>query len=141
MADTGRSFAEKLDHLFRVVRPRDGGEYSYREVAARVATDAGPQISASYIWQLRTGVKGNPTKRHIEALAGFFGVSPGYFFDAEEAELTDEQLAALASLRDAGVQSLALRAAGLSPQSLNLIAELVERTRQLEGLDPPGGSA
>jgi transcriptional regulator with XRE-family HTH domain len=135
MAEEHRPLAAKLDHLFRMVHPRGRGEYTYREVAASIAAAGGPQISASYVWQLRTGSKDNPTKRHIEALATFFGVAPAYFFDDVESEAADRQLSALVSLRDAGVETLALRAAGLSAESLSLIADLVERTRLLEGLE------
>jgi transcriptional regulator with XRE-family HTH domain len=129
------SFAHRLDRLFATVRPRGRGEYSYREVAAGVADLTGTVISPSYIWQLRTGVKDNPTKRHIEALAAFFGVPAAFFFDAAETERVESELATLAALRDSGVTAIALRANGLSAESLRLVADLIERTRSLEGLD------
>lgn len=133
--DGESSFAARLDHLFTVVHPPDRGEYSYREVAESIERSGGPTISASYIWQLRTGVKDNPTKRHIEALAAFFGVGPTYFFDDTQAARVDAELALVAAMRDAGIRQLALRATGLSTESLNVIADLIERTRRLEGLD------
>jgi transcriptional regulator with XRE-family HTH domain len=131
----GSPLAARLDHLFKLVHPRDRGEYSYREVAHGIAESTGVAISPSYVWQLRMGQKDNPTKRHIEALAAFFGVAPSYFFDESESARVDSELAALASLRDGGVQAIALRATGLSSESLRLIADLIERTRVLEGLD------
>ncbi len=134
-----RTLAEKLDYLFKTVHPRDRGEYTYREAAAVIEEQGGgPTISASYIHQLRTGVKDNPTKRHLEGLARFFGVSPAYFFDDVEAEKIDAQLAVLAAMRDADVRNVALRAAGLSSQSLEIIRGMIERTRQLEGLTGRG---
>ena len=135
MQDQEGALAERLDYLFRTVRGRGQAEYSYREEASGIV-ETGVTISPSYIWQLRTGVKDNPTKRHIEALAAFFGVPPSYFFDDSENERVVAELAVLASLRDSGVTSLALRANGLSSASLRLIADLIERTRELEGLDP-----
>lgn len=129
------SLAQRLDQLFATVRPRGRGEYSYREVAAGVAELTGTVISPSYIWQLRSGMKDNPTKRHIEALAAFFGVPPAFFFDAAENERVEAELATLAALRDSGVTAIALRATGLSAESLRLVADLIERTRSLEGLD------
>jgi transcriptional regulator with XRE-family HTH domain len=135
VADKAGSFAERLDQLFATVRPRGRGEYSYREVASGVTELTGTVISPSYIWQLRTGMKNNPTKRHIQALSAFFGVPPGFFFDRIENERVQAELETLVALRDSGVTALALRANGLSEESLRLIADLIERTRTLEGLD------
>ncbi|MGW0589616.1 helix-turn-helix domain-containing protein [Streptosporangium sp. NPDC002607] len=132
--DTRRTLAAKLDHLFHTVHPRDGGEYSFEEVAEALRAAGGPTISATYIWQLRKGIRDNPTKRHLEALAGFFGVPPAYFFDETAAERIDAELALLTAIRDTRVRQLALRAAGLSPKSLNAITEMIERVRELEGL-------
>ena len=131
----GRSFAERLDFLIRTVRPAGRGEYSYEELAAEIGRRVGLTISGSYIWQLRTGKKDNPTKRHIEALASFFGVPAAYFFDDGEAERIDAELKLLAAMRDSGVRSVALRSAGLSRASLDVISAMIEQTRRLEGLD------
>lgn len=128
------TLASKLNHLFRTVRPPAGGEYSFEEVATAIQARGGPTISATYIWQLRKGLRDNPTKRHLEALAGFFGVPPAYFFDDAAAERIDAELELLSALRDASVRRIALRAAGLSPKSLGAITEMVERVRELEGL-------
>jgi transcriptional regulator with XRE-family HTH domain len=128
------TLADRLDRLFVTVHPKGRGPYSYEEVASGIRRQGGPTISASYIWQLRTGAKDNPTKRHLEALSGFFGVKPAYFFDDEESERIAAELDALAAMRDAGVRSVALRASGLSDKSLKIISEFIERARELEGL-------
>ncbi len=94
----GRKLADKLDHLFRSVHPRGRGEYTYAEVAKAIEDRGGPTVSATYIWQLRKGRRDNPTKRHLEALADFFGVRPAYFFDDAEAERTDARLRELEGL-------------------------------------------
>jgi transcriptional regulator with XRE-family HTH domain len=132
------TLATRLDRLFRTVRPAGRGEYSYEEVATAIRA-TGVTISHTYLWQLRKGLRDNPTKRHIEALAHFFGVRPAYFFDDEVAESTDAQLEVLAAMRDSGVRSVALRTAGLSPGSLRAIRGMIEHARQIEGLpaDPP----
>lgn len=132
--EAGRTLADKLNRLFQTVRPRGGGEYSHEEVAAALREGGGPTISATYVWQLRKGLRDNPTKRHLEALANFFGVPPAYFFDEAAAERIDAELELLNALRDASVRQIALRASGLSPKSLNAITEMVERVRELEGL-------
>jgi transcriptional regulator with XRE-family HTH domain len=129
-----RTLAERLDHLFRTIHPRGRGEYSYEEVAEAIRARGGPTISATYLWQLRKGVRDNPTKKHLEVLADFFGVSPAYFFDDEAAARIEAELELLVALRDRPVRQLALRAFGLSPESLAAIAEMIERVRQLEGL-------
>lgn len=127
----------KVNHLFRTVRPRNGGEFTFEEVADAIRAKGGPTISATYLWQLRKGLRDNPTKRHLEALAGFFGVPPAYFFDDAETERIDAELALLDALRDTPVRQIALRASGLSAKSLEAIAEMVDRVRELEGLPHP----
>jgi transcriptional regulator with XRE-family HTH domain len=130
-----RTLAEKLDYLFQVVHPKGRGEYTYREVAQAINdADAGTTISASYLWQLRRGDKDNPTIRHVEALAKFFGVPPSYFLDDAAAGEITAQLELLAAMRDSEVREIALRASDLSDAALKMIKGLIENTRELEGL-------
>ena len=128
------TLADKLDRLFRAVHPRGRGEYTLEEVVEGIRARGGPTISVSYLWELRTGRRGNPRRSHLQALADFFGVSPAYFFDDAATARIDAQLELLAALRDAGVRRIALRAFGLSPETLTAIAGIVERARQLERL-------
>ena len=130
------SLASKLDRLFAAVRPGGRGEYSYQEVADSIRSEGGPTISATYLWQLRKGLRDNPTRNHLAALAKFFGVSPAYFFDEDTAEVVDAQLSLLAAMRDASVRSVALRAAGLSVESLAAVQVVIDHARRLEGLEP-----
>jgi transcriptional regulator with XRE-family HTH domain len=127
------TLAGKLDRLFRTVHPRGRGEYTYEEVASAIR-ERGVLISHTYVWQLRKGVRDNPTKRHLEALADFFGVSPTYFLDGEAAQRIDDQLELLVALRDNTVRTVALRAAGLSGPSLQAIQSMIERAREIEGI-------
>ena len=142
-APVRRSLAQKLDHLFVTVHPAKG-EYTHQQVAEAIEAAGGPTISATYLWQLRNGKRDNPTMRHLEALSAFFGVPPTYFFDDDAAAAIDSELQLLASLRDASVRQLALRASGLSKDSLGALADMVDRVRKLEGLpdntDTPKGS-
>lgn len=130
----GRTLAEKVDHLFRTVHPGSRDEYSFEEVASTIRGRGGPTISATYLWQLRKGIRDNPTKKHLEALADFFGVAPAYFFDDDVAARIEAELNLLVALRDGPVRQIALRASGLSPDSLTKIAEMVEWVRELERL-------
>jgi len=129
------TLADKLDHLFATVRPVKG-EYTHEQVATAIEEAGGPTISATYVWQLRKGLRDNPTKHHLEALAGFFGVPAAYFLDDETAARVDEQLELLAAFRDPNVRRLAVAASGLSEQTLRTVIEMVERARELEGLPP-----
>jgi transcriptional regulator with XRE-family HTH domain len=118
--------AEKIEALFRVVRRPDHQPYSNEDVAAACRQATGESFSATYLWQLRTGRRDNPTKRHLEALAQFFDVPPAYFFDDAEGERIASQLELLGALRDANVRSVALRAVGLSPQALDTVSDLID---------------
>lgn len=135
-APAGRSLAERLEYLFRTVRERDRRAYSNEEVAAAILRDQGVKISASYLWYLRTGQRDNPTMKHLQALATFFGVPAAYFVDADTAAQVQAELGALRAMRDARVRDLALRADGLSDRSLQTIMDMISRVRQLEGLSP-----
>ena len=135
-----KTLAAKLDYLFRVVHPKGRGEYTYREVAQAINdAESGTTISASYVWQLRRGEKDNPTIRHIEAMARFFGVPPSYFLDDQAAADIAAQLELLASMRDNDVREIALRASDLSPAALKMIRNLIEDTRRIEGLADGNG--
>jgi transcriptional regulator with XRE-family HTH domain len=135
MADshTGRTLAQKLTHLFETVHgPR--GPYSLGEVVKAIADSGGPTISKSHLAQLKNGERDNPTLRTLQAIADFFGVPVAYFSDDAVAEQIDAQLRLLASLRDTGVRNIAARLAGLSPGSIDLVGDMVDRLRELEGL-------
>ena len=128
------SLSQKLDHLFRTVHPSERGEFTFEEVAEEIRARGGPTISATYIWQLRKGLRDNPTKKHLEALADFFGVPPAYFFDNDASTRIDAELDLLVALRDSPVRDLALRAFGLSSDSLATIKTMIERVRELENV-------
>ena len=139
MADQSGSrtnvLSSRLDHLFRMVHPKDRGPYTPAEVAEAVNQAAGERvISSTYVWQLRTGRRDNPTQRHLSALAAFFGVSPTYFFDETETDRDVVPPELAAALQDDGVRDMALRAAGLSERSLRAIRDMIESARAVEGL-------
>lgn len=134
------TLADKIDALFRVVRRPNREPYSHEEVARACREATGESFSATYLWQLRTGRRDNPTKRHLEALAQFFDVPVGYFFDDEQGAAIAKELELLGALRDAGVRSMALRAVNLSPEDAATIGDMIdvlarrERSSQGRGL-------
>jgi len=129
-----KDLAEKLGRLFRAIHPRGRGEYTYREVADGIRQRGLAPISGTYVWQLRTGQRSNPTMKHIEGLAAFFGVPVNYFFNDDVATRVDTELDMIVALRETPIRHIALRASGLSPESLSAIAEMIEHVRRLEGL-------
>ena len=141
-ASTSRSLAGRLNHAYEMLPKSDGSKYSNDEVS-RTLGEQGEQISASYLWQLRTGKKDNPTLRHLEALAKFFGLPVAYFFDDTVTDRVDIQLEELrqerARLAEVGtrdaVKLMALRAGQLAPDRFRLVSELVDvvyRQQQME---------
>ena len=127
--------ADRLDRLFRTVHPRDRGPYTPAEVAEAINKAAGGKvISSTYVWQLRTGRRDNPTHRHLSALAAFFGVSPMYFFDDAEADRDAIPPELITALKDGELREMTLRAAGLSSRSLQAIKDMIESARTVEGM-------
>jgi hypothetical protein len=124
--------ASRLDRLFRAAHPKDRGPYTPAEVAAAINDAAGENvISGTYVWQLRTGRRDNPTYKHLIALARFFGVSPMYFFDDAETGRGAIPAEVALALQDDDVRQIALRAAGLSERSLKAIKDLIDSARAL----------
>jgi transcriptional regulator with XRE-family HTH domain len=128
------SLAAKIDKLFQVVRKPSREQYSHDEVAKACREATGESFSTTYLWQLRTGRRDNPTKRHLEALAQFFQVSPAYFFDDEQSAKIAEELELLGALRDAGVRNVALRAVTLSPAGLDTISDMIDAIARREAI-------
>jgi transcriptional regulator with XRE-family HTH domain len=136
---TGGSLADKLNHLFGSVMSPSGQEYSNEQVAAAMGRN-GVSISQSYIWQLRRQKKTNPTLKHLQALADFFGVPAAYFFDDEVTRRVDGQLEPLASEQDrqeepaekSEIRLMAMRAGELSPSRRRQVMELIDVVYQLE---------
>lgn len=134
-ADEGLpSLARKLNRLFETIHPAGRGEYSPEEVAKAILEAGDGSISPAYIYMLRKGQRDNPTKRHLELLANFFGVSPTYFFDDEAAQRIEAELELLAAFRDGEIRRIAARASGLSPRSLGGILRMIDAAREIEGL-------
>jgi transcriptional regulator with XRE-family HTH domain len=129
-----RNFAQLLDCLFSEIHPPGRGPYTYAEVAQGIKDASGVSISASAIQQLRTGINTNPKLQTIRALADFFGVAPGYFFDDAAADRTRAEIQVVAAMRDQDVRRVALRAGGLSADSLRMVATVIDQTRLLEGI-------
>ena len=127
--------ADKLNHLFATVpAPTRSGLYS-NDSAAHALGERGMVVSGVHISHLRSGRRDNPSDRLLAALAELFGVPIGYFFDPTMENRINAELDALTALQDSRAKSLMLRAQGVSPESLDHLEGLLERIRQIEGLD------
>lgn len=147
------TLAGKLEFLFDNIRPtadelgandEPGRRYTIREIANKInkaaaADPDAPTISAAYIGEMRRGVTTDPRASHILALARAFGVDPGFLIDRRITRVVQEQIDLLNELRQLDVRHVALRwvlrEQGLSADTSRLIEQIVERCRQLEGLD------
>lgn len=123
---TAPTLAAKIDRLFQIVRRPDGEQYTNEEVATACREATGESFSATYLWQLRTGRRDNPTKRHLEALAEFFDVPVAYFFDDDQGKQIHAELELLGALRNAEVRNVALRAVNLSQDGLGTINDMID---------------
>ena len=138
------TLAEKIETLFDVVRRPNRELFSNEDVARACRERSGESFSATYLWQLRTGRRDNPTKRHLEVLADFFHVPVAYFFDDDQGAAIAKELELLGALRDAHVRSLALRAVTLSPEGMGTVSDMIdviarrEKSRRQER-DAPSG--
>ena len=130
-----KTFAEKLDHLFKTFTKPSGEEHDPAEIQAATsqATDQGileRPVTSSYVWRLRAGTAANPTYQVIKALAWFFKVDAGYFFrDKDEGDLDVEE--ARADRRQELAQSIAMRARDLGPEGMEALHAMLLSIQQV----------
>jgi transcriptional regulator with XRE-family HTH domain len=94
------TFAKRLDHLCKN-DPR--GPFSDAQIAAILQEAKLPPVSDTYVEQLRTGRRDNPTKHHIEGFAKLFGVPVKYFFEDDTAQVVNTLLGMVNGLKAKGV--------------------------------------
>lgn len=128
--------ADKINKLFDIMRKPSAKPLSNAAAAEAITAKTGISISPAYLWQLRNGLKTNPTLQHMQAIASFFGVPAAYLINEGKDENIEKQLRAAQIFRDAGVRDLAARGSGLTPASLENIMRIVDQVRQVEGLPP-----
>ncbi|OMC21565.1 helix-turn-helix domain-containing protein, partial [Mycobacterium colombiense] len=124
----------RLTKLFEVMRKAGTAPLSNAAAAAAITKKTGVSISPAYLWQLRSGVKRNPTVAHLRAIADFFGVPASYLIDRDPDQKIDAQLSLMQALRDVGVRDLAVRTSGLTPQAITSLAAMVDEVRKLQDL-------
>jgi transcriptional regulator with XRE-family HTH domain len=118
MTDRGLPhLAERLEFLFDHVPTPDGGRYSNAQAAAALR-EKGFSATGTYLSQLRSGARTNPAASIVDGLATLFGVQIGYFFDAQIAADTQNELAMMTVMRDNRVRGVMARAVGVSDDDL-----------------------
>ncbi|MBB5940267.1 hypothetical protein [Streptomyces zagrosensis] len=125
---------QRLNKLIEMIYPEERTRPGYARLAKEIRETTGGTISATYLWELATGKKRNLTLEQLDTLAQFFGVPPEYFLNDEVSERVNAQLMLATALRDIKIRSLALRAEGLSPASLDALLTMVDEARKLQNL-------
>jgi transcriptional regulator with XRE-family HTH domain len=113
----------------------EGRHWTNDEVAAEIKkSNPKIRVGGAYLSALRSGKRQHPSPELLGALARFFRVSPGYFFDSGEADRISQQLAALNEMKQIGVRAVALRAVGLPAASIDAVTTILDHMRKLQGL-------
>ncbi|TJZ44218.1 hypothetical protein FCH28_31455 [Streptomyces piniterrae] len=128
---------QRLTELITALYPDERKRPGYAKLAREIGETTGGAISGTYLWELATGRKRNVTLEQLDVLAQFFDVPSEYFLNDDVAERVNSQLKLLGALRDTRVRNLALRAEGLSPQTLDVLLTMVDEARRLHHLPAP----
>ncbi|WP_433549169.1 helix-turn-helix domain-containing protein [Streptomyces sp. CA-294286] len=128
------TFVERLNRLIDVYHPPHRGPYSDKELSALVSERGLGTLSHTHLKNLRTGKTRSPGMDVLEILSKLFGVSPEYWFDANVAAASVAELERLCLMRDAGIEKVLLRMAGLSDGGVEMVLGVVEEVRKFEGL-------
>jgi transcriptional regulator with XRE-family HTH domain len=81
--DMAHSFNDKLARLFEECRAPGGRRYANTEVVEAINAAGEAKLSPSYLSELLSGKKDNPSIWAVKALADFFGQPMDYFVEEE----------------------------------------------------------
>ncbi|WP_030458966.1 helix-turn-helix transcriptional regulator [Kitasatospora sp. NRRL B-11411] len=120
--------AATFNYLLEHRHPEGRGPYSIPEISA------GTGISESTLKGMKGGGNDNPKINTLVAVAKFFDVPPDIW-------VTDKPLAEVLidrdlhnAMRDAGIESIALRSRDLTPENRKLVADMITVARKSQGL-------
>jgi transcriptional regulator with XRE-family HTH domain len=123
-AEVTHGVAERLEHLFEVVRnPKTGKPYSNAELARMTLGD----LSEEDVERIRTGAVSDPSVGQVAALASVFGVEPSYLLDRGKPSLLDEEL--VKALRDEDVRNITRETSRLPEGERRLVLGIVRQFR------------
>ena len=138
-----QTLAERVDWLFRQIRPSSESEYTYQEVEAGTK-QLGYPVTGAYVWKMRKGKAEKPNWLILRSLARFFKVPITFFYDET---LTEEKLARIlrAARGEVSVAQPALRRIEIERESeiekkaeISLDPEISEIASQASKLDKDG---
>lgn len=127
-----REFASVLEHLITSREDPDGRAWTNVSLAAALR-DEGIPVTPPYLSQLRSGARTNPTLTFLRGLAKVLGVTLAALDSDDESQRVRDALDLQRAMTEQGIAGIALRAQGLSPQALAIIAQNIELARKLEG--------
>ncbi len=124
--------AQRLTMLFERYRQSNGKKWTYRQVADWINERFGHGqeiISASYVFQLKTGACPNPSQKMLEWVAAFFNVDPAVLITQhlDEASLPDaDEVVIRQALSDSGLRHAMLLLAGMHRDKLPAVLAVLE---------------
>ena len=111
--------AVRMQYLLATVRKADDTAYTMDEIAQ------GTGVSLTYLRNMLAGRQDNPSRKVIAALAGFFEVSPAYFFQATDEEDSERS-------EPASEIEVALRSAErLGPEGRLLLLDMIRLAQRI----------
>ncbi|MFD0274697.1 hypothetical protein ACFVHB_12450 [Kitasatospora sp. NPDC127111] len=139
MTEAARDGAARIAAVFNYLlehrHPADRKPYSIPEIAA------GTGYSESTLKGMKSGANDNPKVQTLLDVARFFDVPPDIWVSSKPLDeiLADRDLHN--AMRDAGIESIALRSKDLNPANRKLVADMITVARKSQGLDAESESS
>jgi len=125
----GDDLAERVEHLFQVVRnPKTGEPYTNSGISRMSAGD----LSEEDVGGIRTGRSTDPTIGQVRSLTTALGVKPSYLLDrsSDPSVLNGELLAAL---QDEAVRAITRESSRLPGREREMILGIVRQFQEMSG--------
>ncbi|OXR45967.1 Nucleoid-associated protein EspR [Nocardia cerradoensis] len=128
-------FADRFNDVISQWEQVHGTRMTNRALAFRV-TQAGHPVSATYLSQLRSGNRDNPSQALVETVARVLAVESTRFNDGGPGDPAPGDDLVSSALDDPALRRLLTTAAGLSASSIELLSDVAAKLRLAEGLAP-----
>ncbi|MGW4843083.1 transcriptional regulator [Nocardia brasiliensis] len=126
-------FAKQLNALFEQWQIDHGQLLTNREVA-EMATSEGYPMSASYLSQLRSGARDNPSSTVLSGLARVFHSRPDPAPTLVGAAAAARDVRVIAAVTDIRLRRLLSLTNGLSEPACDILITFSDKLRRVEGL-------
>ncbi|WP_062996244.1 hypothetical protein [Nocardia mikamii] len=128
-------FADRFNDVVAQWEQVHGTRMTNRALAFRV-TQAGHPVSATYLSQLRSGNRDNPSQALVETVARVLAVEMTRFNDGGPGDPAPGDDLVSSAVEDPALRRLLTTAAGLSASSIELLSDVAAKLRLAEGLAP-----